>query len=55
MLLVRLDGFGRLDVVESMGLEELELLSGIVHAGLVGFGASELDPGVGDVATGETH
>ena len=55
LLLVRLIGLDRLDVVEPLGLKELEPLSDDVCAGLIGFGASGLDARVGAAVTGESH
>ena len=42
-------------MVEQLGLKKLEPLSGVVTAGLIGFGSSSLDAGVSTVVTWETH
>ena len=45
----------RLNVVEPLELEELELLYGAVCAALIVFGASSLDARMSAVVTGETY
>ena len=45
----------RLNVVELLGLKELEPLHGAVCTGSIGFGVSSLDARVGVFVIGETH